>query len=472
MKSITKLLILAFVFSLFATACGGAEPEVFDLDLKGDTQKTDLGGVSISYVVGLANEALAVPTCLGYELDTLFGDLAMKRVKDVQNDLNCVFNIRYDQAGVSNTAFLMTSMSGIYMCDVIMGTSDIWADVAKVGMVIGMTELEDYIDFRNEEKWGYRNMLEVVYYEDDLYGIVPLLWPEISVSYSAPLVINENLITELNLDDPRDLYENGKWVWDTFEDFLMNSFVKEGSDVKYYSLTCSPSVFGYMFLLSNGPRYVEKDPSGKYVCGFYSEPARRAMRRGIDMYYGPCNETIHTSGDALQDLIGVKTVMAPLDTDNIIGIRGRIAKEMDNFGFLCWPSGPDVDPGYVVGQFGNIERCIAFSRLSQYPEASAMAINALYEPFEEYPTLDSLIDLMAKNYFFDRRDAEMYYKMCFNSVYNYFHYSGMFDFMHNWLSPTKSPSEYLESNENMMNKRMEENVLPRMRGLIAVWGEQ
>ena len=469
MKKIAKLLILAFVISIIATACGSVEAEVFDEDFENDTGIIDLSGLEVIYKV-VVNSSIT-STVLGYEVDSQFGDLAAKRIKDTQEKLNCKLTINYDNSYHPSAEFVTTSAAGIFVCDVISGISDMWADTARIGMLVGLSELEDFIDFRNEEKWGYRSMLEVVYYEDDLYGVVPLLWPEISVSYGSPIVINENIITAMGFTDPRDLFENGQWTWDTFDQCLADYFVTEGSDVKYYSLTSRPATFGVMFLLSNGSHYVEKDASGNYVCGFYSEAARKAMQKGIDIYFGPNAAAINGSGNGVDFLISERTVLAPLGTDDIIGIRGRIAKEMDNFGLVCWPSGPDVEPGYIVGQHGNIERCIAFSKLSQFPEASAMVINELYEPFEEYPTLESVIELMTKNYFYDKRDSDIFYQMYFNSVYNYFHYSPMYDFMHNWMGATTSVSEYLESNANIINERMQEYAIPAMNGIAAVWGE-
>ena len=163
MKRIAAFVLGALMVCLAITSCGATEEEVFDVDFVMNSDKIDLEGVSIVYEIGLTDSALAVPNCLGYELDTTFGDLAVKRLKDIQSDYNCVINTKYVNNGVSCRAFVATSASGVFMCDVISGTSDMWADVARIGMVIGMTELEKYIDFRNEEKWGYRNMLEVVY---------------------------------------------------------------------------------------------------------------------------------------------------------------------------------------------------------------------------------------------------------------------------------------------------------------------
>lgn len=472
MKKISLLLVFVIIFSVAVTACGAEEKEVFDVDFEMKSDKVDLEGVSIIYEIGLPDSALATPGCLGYELDTTFGDLASQRLKDIQNDFNCTINLKYVNNGVSCRAFVATSASGVFMCDVISGTSDMWADVARIGMVIGMSELEDYIDYRNEEKWGYRNMLEVVYYEDDLYGLVPLLWPEVSVSYGNPLVVNENMISALGVTDPRDLLENGQWDWDMFDDCLGQYYIEEGGEVKQYSLTASRDTIGNMFILSNGSHFAEKDASGKYIPGFFTPNGIKAMDAAKRIFDGPNGKTVNYVADPIQSLISGTTVLGAANSDNIIGITGRISKEMDNFGILSWPCGPDVEPGYAAGHHANIERCIAFSRMSTHPEVAATIINAVYEPFEGYETLDSIIDLMTRNYFFDKRDSEVFYNMYFNSVYNYFHYSGMYGYMHEWFSSNKTPTEYIEGARDMIQQKIDEYVLPTMRGIEAVWGKE
>ena len=145
---------------------------------------------------------------------------------------------------------------------------------------------------------------------------------------------------------------------------------------------------------------------------------------------------------------------------------------MTNFGILSWPVGPDVDPHYLFSHYGNMENCITFSSLSDYPEAAATVINKLYEPFEEYPTFESIKELMTKNYFYDKRDTDIYYGMFFNSIFNYFHYSGT-DIMSKWLSPSKSVSEFLESSENKVNEIVENYCVHEKNGIDAIWsGEE
>lgn len=471
MKKIAKLLILAIIISLIATACNAsAEEEVFDVDFVKKAGELDLEGVEIVYEVGLTAAALAFDSCLGYELDTQFGDMAVQRLKDVQERLNCKLDIKYTDNYYSCRNFVAASASGAFFCDVISGISDMWADVARLGMLVGMSEIEEYIDYRNEAKWGYRNMLEVIYYEDDLYGIVPLLWPEVSVSFGCPIVINENHIATLGATDPRDLLENGEWTWDKFKEVLELYYVAEGSDVKHYAMTCSTHTFGDMFLLSNGSHYVEKNDKGEYEYGFFTPEAIKAMDTGRDIFYGPLAHTIDSTTEPVDALINGTTVLGSLYSESIIGLGSRIAKEMDNFGLVTWPTGPDVEPGYTFGFLHNIERCISFSRMSKYPEATAAIISAIYEPFEEYQTLDDILALMTRNYFYDKRDSDVFYNMFFSADYTYFHYQ-MYDQMHEWLTYNKTTTEYIEAHRDEIEALIEEHLLPSMRGIEAVWGE-
>ena len=152
MKKIAKLLIVVMLFSLIATACAEESEEVFDLEFERSGGELDLEGRTIVYEFGMDPAVLDIPTCLGYEMDTQFADLALARLKKTQSDLNCTLDIRYTNNYNSCRQFVAASTSGMFMCDIISGISDMWADVARIGMLVGLSELEDFIDFRNEEK--------------------------------------------------------------------------------------------------------------------------------------------------------------------------------------------------------------------------------------------------------------------------------------------------------------------------------
>lgn len=334
---------------------------------------------------------------------------------------------------------------------------------------MGLSELEEYIDYRNEEKWGSRSILEVLYWEDDVYGLIPMSWPTSSVSYTGLTVINEDLIASLNATDPRDLYENGQWTWETFRNCLEQYYIQEGNEVKQYAITAQYlGNFGENYILSNGYRLAEKGPDGQYRSGLHDPRALTAMIEAQDVLYGPLSNTIKYNVDPAEHLINGTSVLGILHYAEYL--TDKVVKEMPNFGLIAWPSGPNVDPGFIATNHHNLERAIVLSRYSHNIEATAIAINALYEPFEEYPNSESIKDFLYKTFFFDRRDADLYYDLFLASQYSYFG-SAPWNSLSSWIENGQTPTEYIESNIDSIEEYIKEEIAPTKQGIEAVWGD-
>ncbi len=475
MKTAIKTFILVLLIITVLAACGAQEQEIFDVDFTFNGGKTDLEGATIRYLRETGGQGIhytGSDQVLGYEMDTVLGDLAMKRIKEVQDNLNCKFDIVYFSDVASSYAdynnFRMNNAIGEYYCDVFCGVSDRFREDMKSGSLMGLSELEEFIDYRNEEKWGRRNILEVLYWEDDVYGLVPMSWPASSVSYQGLTIVNEDLVAAVSAVDPRDYYENGQWTWATFRDCLERYYVQEGSEVKQYALTCQyDGDLAMVYILSNGYRLAEKGPDGNYRSGLHDPRAMTAMNEARDVYGGPLSYTIDINERHIDALNAGNTVIGVLHMSEYLD---NLIKVMTNFGVIAWPSGPDVDPGFIAANHMNLERAIVISRFSKNVEATAIAINALYEPFDEYPTSDSVREFLYHTYFFDRRDADMYYDMFLNSQYSYFA-SDVWNSLFGWLDFTKTPTEYIESNLPAIETYIEKEVAPSKRGMDAVWGE-
>ena len=474
MKNAVRIVITAILVLVMLAACGGQEPEIFDEEFSFSSEKTDLEGVTVKYMREAGGLAFAIDEgqVLGYELDTVLGDLAAKRVKDVQDSLNCKLDIEYFSGDSGYTNFRLSSLAGSYCCDIFCGISDRFRENMKAGTIVGMSELEQYIDYRNEEKWGRRNVMEVLYWEDDVYGLIPMLWPTSSVSYTGLTIVNEDLIGELGVEDPRDLYENKQWTWATFRDCLEKYFVQEGSEVKHYALASVPFDFACNYMLSNGHKLAEKDMSGKYQSGLHDPRSLAAMVEAQDVFDGSLSYTIdglNSITNPVEDLLAGTTVMGVMHYAEYVA--DRIVKGLDNFGALPWPSGPDVEPGYLATLHMNLERAIVISRFSYNLEATAIALNALYEPFEEYPDSNAVKDFLFHTYFFDRRDSDVYYDLFQNAQYGYFS-TPPFAALSEWLTGKVAPSEYIEKNISRIEEYIAEEIAPSKRGIEAVWGEE
>lgn len=374
-------------------------------------------------------------------------------------------------AGSYYSNFQLGSAAGTYCCDIFGGNTGQFRDMMKAGYLVGLSHVGEYLDFRNEEKWGKRNVLEALYWKEDSYGLVPMLWPTSSVSFNGMIIVNEDLIASLNTEDPRDLCENKQWSWATFRDCLEKYYAKEGSEVRHYALAALAGDFGANYVLSNGHILAEKGPDGKYRSGLHDPRSLKAMEEATDVYYGDLSYTIDQNGDILapvEALIAGRAVMGGMHYAEYV--TERIAQEMTNFAVIPWPYGPDVEPGFKASFYTNLSRIIVLSALSPNIEATAIALDALYEPFEEYPTFDSVIDFLHQTYFFDRRDAQNYYDIFMNTQYVYFG-SPPNKALSGWLEGRVDPVVYIESNIGTVDEYIEKEVAPTKAGIDFVWGE-
>ncbi|MBE6896874.1 MAG: hypothetical protein E7477_07220, partial [Ruminococcaceae bacterium] len=95
MKNVCKLLVFVLLLAMFA-GCA-EEPEQFDLNFGNNGDETpDLDGMELLYRVNLdsGNGGIDISeNYLGYVLETEFSDLAMQRVRDLEEEYNFKLNV-------------------------------------------------------------------------------------------------------------------------------------------------------------------------------------------------------------------------------------------------------------------------------------------------------------------------------------------------------------------------------------------
>ena len=473
MKNEVKICVALILSLVFLVACAPHEEEIFDVDFSFQSDKKDLEGATVKYLRKEGDQSFTAgdEQVLGYAVNTVLADLAAQRIKDVQNNLNCTIDISYYSDGAVTTNFNMGIAAGIYICDIYTGVSDTFRDSMKAGLLVGLSELGAYADFHNEDKWGKRNVLEILYWNDDAYGLIPAAWPTSSVSYRGLTAVNEDLIAAVNAEDPRDLYENGKWTWATFRECLEKYYVEEGGEVKHYALSSSGSDVGANYLLSNGIKVAEKGADGKYHSGMTNPAALEAMNEANYIFNGDLSYTVDRIGGntrPVEMLVGGNTVLGVMHY--IEYVTGNLAKQMTNFGLLPWPSGPNVEPGYMACHYTNLENVIVVPQTTPNLEATALVLDALYEPFEEYPDLDAIKDLLYHTYFFDRRDADVYICMFHSTQFTRLG-APTNNALGEWVTSGVTPSQYIESNLEKLEEYIEEEVAPSKIAIDIVWGE-
>ena len=466
MKKIAKLLFIAMLISVFSSACGSTEPEVFDMDYSGGTGATvDLEGRDIFY--NLCYDSSRV---LGFEDNTEFADLARARIDEVEKNMNCNIELVYGSPGFAE--LISTSYAGTFMCDILCGETNHSIDAARAGLLVGMSTLDGIIDVNDSEKWGNKNQLLGMCWEDDLYGLLPAAWPELTMLvFGYPLAANVNIISRLGLTDPRDYVENKAWTWAQFEECLEDWTIMEGGEVKTYGLSAYINTFQQMFIRTNGASLIEKTADGSYKYGFGSPAAVKAMEKAREIWTGDLSYTIKDAGygPASEMLVNGEATMCLTGGSFIYGSDGIISKNVENFTVLPWPYGPDAEPGHTFSNFSGTGYCITIPVMVRDPESTAVVLDAVYEPLTGLDSFEAIKEHMSRYYFFDPRDTEVYFDMNLAMHFN-FGYCGMVGQYTDFITYSGSVTSYIESKEASAESIFEEYVMPALRGAEAVWG--
>jgi len=462
------------------SACAQSAEETFDLDFSGNgTTEKDLNGFEMKYAISTATlfGDQNAENVLGYTTGTLFADAAAKRKSDIEKAYNCKISPFYASEGANVNSFITYSMSGVFYSDAIQGNADTMRPGTKVGIYQSINGMNDYIDYLDSDKWGTCYMLEGMCYGGNLYGILPAAWPELNYSsFGYPIVANMNLASTVGIPDLRETVENKEWTWDKFEETLVAGTIIEGTETKTYGMTCHPPYLGEMMVRSNGDTVIKETPDGKYYWGYSDQHALAALQEFRDIYIGEykycSNHKISEPDPVADSFIAGEAVLAVVDTEQIFGYNGRISQYVENYAILPAPVGPDRDPSDIFSVHESMRSMIAFSVLSKNIDSTAFIIDKIYEPFEGYETKDKIMEYMTEYYFFDERDANVFFKMFENTSYNYF-IVGMRGFTETvFKRENKTVAELVDIDANKYQTLIEEEAVSPRETMKELWPEE
>jgi hypothetical protein len=225
-----------------------------------------------------------------------------------------------------------------------------------------------------------------------------------------------------------------------------------------------------MMLLSNGcPMSVYDD--GQVVFGAYTDAGKVALERARSIFRETCKDYIHENrGTDYSLIVKGEVVMGLTWSAEFIGTDTSYAYQMENLGVLPFPQGPNATPGVYLTYHDSMPFTTSIPINAKDPEASAIILSALYEPFDEYKTKDDIIDYLAEQMFFDRRDAELFLNMVQNTEYGFFR-EGARSIIDNSISSNESITALLESFESYYADLAETMFQHHYSGRVAVYGE-
>lgn len=470
MKTITRLMVLILVLIFILSSCTSSETEVvpeYNAKIVGER---DLQGYTVKW--GFSKSENNEENVFGFLPETAFADLALDRKNDIETKNNCVIDMTYSSVSTNANKIQTAMMSGEPVFDIATNTSFTLYNYIRAGYFHGLSNL---IDVKNEEKYGNKDMLLSLMWNDDLYGVVPFAWPELMyTTFGCPIVVNENLIIKYGLEDPREYVEKKEWTWDKFEEALHNYTITDGERT-IYGMSAHGPYFAMLMFLSNGVGMAEH-VDGKVICGAYTDAGREALERARAIYVETCKDCFHPDSSpdgAVDAFLSGDTMLLTTHTSyasGIIGHEDSIMYKMENVGILPYPQGPNATPGEYSSYYESMYFTTTIPLTSRDAAIAAFIIEEMYEPLEGFETKDKIAEYMYDQMFFDKRDAEVYLNMMKN-MESGFVKEGARKLIEESISSATTITALLDKYSNQYDTIAEEFMTNRYNARIAVFGE-
>ena len=467
-KNILKLSVLLLVFVLICSSCSQEAPEIipeYEISLNG----MNLDGLTVNWGFSMDRYHDNVDNVFGFIPGTAFADQVADRKKQVENDLNCKINVdNNSNSYIINDRLNASIVSGSRLYDITTSDSSLLRGMVRAGGYL--TGLSSLLDVQNTDKWGPPNMLYMLLWKDDLYGVVPFAWPELLYSTTGHVIaVNETLVSQLAQTDPREFVENGSWTWDKFEEVL-HAYTYQDSGRTIYGMLTHHAYFAMNMFLSNGVAFSSFE-DGNVVCGIYTEPGRVALERAKSIHNDTCKDCFYpedtTSNEYFQN---GDSVMVVVSHGGLISTSESLMYKMDNIGILPFPIGPNATPGVYRSYYEQIAFSTVIPVNTSDAQAAALVLSAMFEPFPGLETKADIAEYLATQTFFDVRDAEVFINTITNTEYGFF-WEGGRGAIETSINANTPVSQILEAQQNTYDQLVEDYLVNHYAGRVAVYGE-
>lgn len=249
-------------------------------------------------------------------------------------------------------------------------------------------------------------------FDGAIIGVLPAAHPmRLTNSIDGVLVVNENLIANALAPDPRDLYESGEWNWDKFEECLLTYAHTDNSNEFVYSLAADIGTLGRALAICNGFDYFTLKDNSDFELGYFSPNAIEGYNKAYEWFNGAPSANIDQE-PSFDKFIANKAVMQFFAAWEIFSTSTSIAYQMENFGLIPPPYGPNADgPNDYQHSYSAADFTMCIPVTAKDIEMAAFVLDRIYEPFEGYETKEDIIDYLTRNYFRDERDSKFFLEM-------------------------------------------------------------
>lgn len=371
-KTLFLLMIICLMLTLFACVKPSFVPE------EEDDSSLDFHGMEVNFL-GANYPKIDKP--LGIT------DATTEKIYNRIAEINKKYNVSIvSELSDVATTILAASLSGKNGYDVLFCDFTELYDLYNFGAILPFSEVgvEDW----TSEKWGEKYMDQLSTFGNTRYGFYPNYWNGVPHFFGFPITCLEYL-EELNMQNPIEFLEAGKWTWDTFkEQIRMATYTDENGDHYGFGMDGLSTVYAQVGMIGNGGA-IMKDINGRKIVTMADENSKKGIEfmkslydEGIAVAFGPAAISDFGTYDNVTDAFwGTKKVA-------YYGGGGGFGSDSDEFSLICvpFPLGPDAEEnGYscIVLEQGLGAVCA----LSNYsPDDLGFLLDDFYEPLDPlYP---------------------------------------------------------------------------------------
>ena len=459
-KSIALILLFSMLLTVFS-ACSGEEVTLLNFLMEGSST-LDLD----DEVVTLCTEENSdddMPSLFEHPENTAMYDAIKTRLSDLEDKYNCSIDIVSHGYGKEMIAYMTTLAStGDSTIDIIFGNnSNIMGNLAVGGILYPLTELQQYIDYENSEKFGSAGLLEVAMINGVPHAVQPVQWPGFTKNFAFYITYNRDLFGQYAMTDLHEYYENETWTFETFEN-LFASYEKVADEELDFAYI-QRGFFTFSSMLANGVKFCDYD-GYEFYNDFDSDKTYNAIDWSLNLY-SRYKDIISFQDYAYghEEFCEEKMMILPA---NAKAITQYVNYEANfNFGVMPFPCGPDAVYGEWASFIENL-RGFGISYFSDIPEASAIILNDLFDPFEEVSSGSDLTEYYREQIFLTDLDTEIFLETGKNirSLYGA-HNSAFFNFMSDIKGAT-SVAQLIQQHEGPIDALITEHIRPNYENYL------
>ena len=470
MKRLLAFVLLAFM--IFTVSCSsGNTNEVFDEDFNGVGTDTnpDLEGYEfhIRYYNLFASGEGDV---FGYKVSSAFNDAARKRMSDIEKAMNCTIYPDNTSNTHLESDFTPIIIAGIYFSDAIMTSSYNLRPQIESRMFEPLSLVADVIDYRNSEKWGNWRILEQGVWDGEIYGVVPVQWPDTKMTLGFMFIFNEKFPSLLAQPDPREYVENRTWSREILGDMMLAYTTNDLSHPLKALIAYEGHFYDTALRANNAQAYKLVD--GKYVSGYHTDEGYDALRWADDFLHVLYPDCIVPSGSNNGGVfINEEVAMWFNPVSETLASDAKVLYEVEDFALLPMPNGPDrekVTNKYTTF-FEGVHDMVLFP-INGSIDKSAIIANALFEPLDGFGETE-IKDYYLRNFYHSEIDYEAAMEVFENSRYSFVS-DGIRTLVVEALygNHKKTVTEILESTKEAQNERVQKYLVPTATSLEGIFG--